>query len=174
MNNKAEIVIVGGSKFDLGKLMPAANLLESFGIGFHLKLLELHKNPSALQEFVEFVNKYELKVIIAGNSGAAHLPGMLAAAIPLPVIGVPIKSENSIDGLDAIYSILQMPEGVPVATMGLNNAYNAALFAIQILAIKHNSYYDVISAYKEKLKTSAIDENNKLQALGHNLYFKSE
>ncbi len=170
----AEIIIVAGSLFDLERLRPAADLLERFGIAFQVKLLEIHKNPESAKPFIEEVHKTSVKVIIAGSSGAAHLPGVLASYTHLPVIGVPIKAPNSIDGLDAIYSILQMPEGVPVATMGLNNAYNAALFAVQILGCKHESYLEVVEAFKQKMKKETVSQDSKLQALGYKLILQEK
>ncbi len=169
-----EIVIVAGSLFDLEKLRPAAELLERFGIAFRIKLLEIHKNPRSAGNFIEEIHKTPIKVIIAGSSGAAHLPGVLASYTHLPVIGVPIKAPNSIDGLDAIYSILQMPDGVPVATMGLNNAYNAALFAVQILGCKHESYLEIVEAYKQKMQKETLNDDNKLQALGYKLILQEK
>ena len=164
--NRPEIAIVSGSTYDLLYMHEAPKLLDTFGLPYLMEIVEVHKNPQSIVRFIEKIHDVGIKVIIAGSSGAAHLPGMLAAYTPLPVIGVPIKAEHSIDGLDAIYSILQMPEGIPVATMGLNNAYNAALFALQILGCREKSYWELVAAYKKRLEEEADTSNNKLQALG--------
>ncbi len=166
-DDKKEICIVAGSLFDLQCMAEAAETLEVFGVEYDMYIVEIHKHPEAFVEFVKQVEEQDYKVLIAGASAAAHLPGMLAAYVRIPVIGVPIKAEYSIDGLDAIYSILQMPKGIPVATMGLNNATNAAIFALQILGLAHEGYLELVQAYKKKLKEEAHQSQNKLQALGY-------
>jgi 5-(carboxyamino)imidazole ribonucleotide mutase len=161
-----EIAIIVASNYDLTVMQEAANLLDRFGVPYEFEILNLHKDPERLIAYINHVHKGKIQVLIAGASGAAHLPGMLAAATPLPVIGVPIKNEDSIDGLDAIYSMLQMPKGVPVATMALNNAENAALLALQILGCKHPSYQQLVHAFKRKHREEAEAEDKKLKTQG--------
>lgn len=165
-----EIAIVAATEFDLMVMRDAAKALDRFGVPYNFKLLEVHRNPDSIKAFAENAHKEGLCAIIAGASGAAHLPGMVAAYSPLPVIGVPIKAVHSIDGLDAIYSILQMPVGVPVATMALNGARNAAFYALQILACKHPSYMQLVSAAKNKERDEAQAQADKLADLGAEEY----
>lgn len=155
MTPKHEIAIVMGHEFDMLYMQEATKVLDQFGVNYEVDILFTHQDPERMITFAKTAQTRGLKVIIAGASGAAHLPGIIAAYTSLPVIGVPIKSENSIDGLDAIYSMLQMPQGVPVATMSLNGAKNAALFALQILGSSHQSYQELVTAYKKKLKDEA-------------------
>jgi len=164
---KAEILIVAGTLYDLKWLSEGIDVLTTFGVPFDIEIADIHRSPERLQEILEKITRNRIKVVIAGASGAAHLPGMIAAHTPIPVIGVPIKAPNSIDGLDAIYSILQMPDGVPVATMALNSSRNAAIFALQILGIHHESYMELLSADKTKIKNEAIQLSNKVKALGY-------
>src|SRR6476620_10407167 len=136
MNNKQETPLVGiimGSDSDLPVMKAAADILQFFEVPFELTVVSAHRTPQRMLEYAETAASRGLKLIIAGAGGAAHLPGMVAAITPLPVIGVPIKSSNSIDGWDSILSILQMPNGVPVATVALNAAKNAGILAAKIL-----------------------------------------
>ncbi len=167
MTSKPEIAIVMGHEQDMTIMQDAAKTLDQFGVPFDIEILFTHQDPERLVAFAKSALSRKLKVIIAGASGAAHLPGMIAAFTPLPVIGVPIKAEYSIDGLDAIYSILQMPAGVPVATMSLNGAKNAALFALQILGCSHDSYFELVSAYKNKIKGDASRQATNLTTWGY-------
>jgi phosphoribosylaminoimidazole carboxylase PurE protein len=160
-----EIAIVMAHESDMGVMKDAAQLLDQFGVPYELDILATHTNPDRMVKYAKSAQERGLKVIIAGAGGAAHLPGMFAAYTPLPVIGVPLKMEHSIDGLDAIYSMLQMPQGVPVATMALNCAANAALFALQILGCQHDSYLQLVHHFKknqlnlaEKVAEKAIRE----------------
>jgi 5-(carboxyamino)imidazole ribonucleotide mutase len=139
--------------------------LKEFEVPYEMTIVSAHRTPARLYEFSETAHKRGIKVIIAGAGGAAHLPGMVAAISPLPVIGVPVKSSNSIDGWDSVLSILQMPGGVPVATVALNGAKNAGLLAVQILSTGNEQLLEKYSAYKQKLhedvlkKLPGFDEN---------------
>ena len=146
--------IIMGSQSDLKVMQPAADILKSFNIPFELTIVSAHRTPHRMFEYAENTRKKGLKVIIAGAGGAAHLPGMVAAITTLPVIGVPVKSSNSIDGWDSVLSILQMPTGVPVATVALNGAANAGLLAAQILSISH----PVIAASLEQHRETQKDK----------------
>lgn len=170
--DKAEILIVAATLYDLKFLVEATEVLTTFGIPYEIEVADIHRSPERLNDIIDKIHKNKIKVVIAGASGAAHLPGMIASLTPIPVIGVPIKAPNSIDGLDAIYSILQMPEGVPVATMALNNARNAAIFAMQILGIHYQSYQELLTAYKLRIKEEALHLSDKVKALGHEVVLK--
>ncbi|HIP28893.1 MAG TPA: 5-(carboxyamino)imidazole ribonucleotide mutase [Sulfurovum sp.] len=146
------VSIVMGSDSDLPIMQEAAKMLEEFGVGYELDVVSAHRTPEKLFEFSKNAHKRGIKVIIAGAGGAAHLPGMVASMSPLPIIGVPIKSSNSIDGWDSILSILQMPGGVPVATVALNGAKNAGILAAQIVGAGSKEVQDTIVAYKEELR----------------------
>jgi 5-(carboxyamino)imidazole ribonucleotide mutase len=169
----SEIVIAMSGVFDMRVMKDAAKVLDQFGIPYIIDILDIHRNPQCIPEFCTRSEKNGICVVVAGASGAAHLPGMIAAHTAIPVVGVPIKAIHSIDGLDAIYSILQMPIGVPVATMALNSAKNAALFALQILALKHQSYSQLVTAYKEKQRQEAISISNNLEKLGYEQFLES-
>lgn len=157
------ISIVMGSDSDLPVMKQAAEILEQFGIGYEIDIVSAHRTPDKLYEFALNAHKRGILAIIAGAGGAAHLPGMIAAISPLPVIGVPIKSSNSIDGWDSVLSILQMPGGVPVATVALNGAKNAGILAAQIVSAKDNSVRNRIIEYKKELKELVITKSNKLK-----------
>lgn len=153
MNSKIiKIGIIMGSKSDLPVMQAAGDILSEFGIGFEMSIVSAHRTPERMFAYAKQAASRGLKVIIAGAGGAAHLPGMVASITHLPVIGVPIKSSNSIDGWDSILSILQMPNGVPVATVALNAAENAGLLAAQILATCDNELSTSILIFKESLK----------------------
>jgi 5-(carboxyamino)imidazole ribonucleotide mutase len=170
---KAEIAIVMASKHDLRVMMQAAAILDRFGVQYHIEIISTHRSPDRMVEFSKTAQAKGFKVVIAGAGGAAHLPGMIAAYTPLPVIGVPIKTETSIDGLDAIYSMLQMPNGVPVATMALDNAPNAAIFALQILGCSHPSYLELVNAFKTKQKQDADRTSQMMQEQGYEKFAES-
>jgi 5-(carboxyamino)imidazole ribonucleotide mutase len=140
----------------------AAEILDKFGIGYEIDIVSAHRTPEKLYEFASNAHSRGIVVIIAGAGGAAHLPGMVAAISPLPVIGVPIKSSNSIDGWDSVLSILQMPGGVPVATVALNGAKNAGILAAQIVSAMDNSIQTKIIRYKQELKEQVITKSNNL------------
>lgn len=158
---RKSVSIVMGSDSDLPVMQQAAEMLEKFGIGCEIDIVSAHRTPDKLFEFASNAHLRGIDVIIAGAGGAAHLPGMVAAISPLPVIGVPIKSSNSIDGWDSVLSILQMPGGVPVATVALNGAKNAGILAAQILSAKDNTIRNKIIQYKlemnEQVKARASE-----------------
>jgi 5-(carboxyamino)imidazole ribonucleotide mutase len=159
---KKLVSIVMGSDSDLPVMKQAAEMLEQFGIGYEIDIVSAHRTPEKLFEFASNAHQRGIEVIIAGAGGAAHLPGMVAAISPLPVIGVPIKSSNSIDGWDSVLSILQMPGGVPVATVALNGAKNAGILSAQIISVSDHDVREKIIAYKAGLKEKV---NNKAKNL---------
>lgn len=157
-----QVGIIMGSKSDLPVMQKAIDILKEFGVGSDVKIVSAHRTPEVMFEFAKNAKKNGIKVIIAGAGGAAHLPGMVASISTLPIIGVPIKSRNSIDGWDSILSILQMPEGVPVATVALNGASNAGIIAAQILGIEDAEISKKLTQYKENLKEKVIKTNKEL------------
>lgn len=150
------ISIVMGSDSDWPVMQQAAEILENMEIEYEVDIVSAHRTPEKLFEFAANAHGRGVGVIIAGAGGAAHLPGMIAAISPLPVIGVPIKSSNSVDGWDSILSILQMPGGVPVATVALNGAKNAGILAAQILSVADSGVQERILKYKQELKEQVI------------------
>lgn len=144
--------IIMGSKSDLHIMQDAADIFAAFGVEFEMTVVSAHRTPERMFEYARNAASRGIKVIIAGAGGAAHLPGMVASITTLPVIGVPVKSSNSIDGWDSILSILQMPNGIPVATVALNAAKNAGLLAVQILATADASLTLKMQAYKDELR----------------------
>jgi len=159
---KPVVSIIMGSDSDLPVMEEAAKILAGFGIPYEITIVSAHRTPRRLFEFSEQAHGRGIEVIIAGAGGAAHLPGMVASISPLPVIGVPVKSSNSIDGWDSILSILQMPGGVPVATVALNGAKNAGLLAAQILSVKDKEVRDKMIAYKASLSEDVMRKIEKL------------
>src|SRR5210317_1079641 len=155
---KPIVSIVMGSDSDLSVMNDAAQILEKFEVPFEISIVSAHRTPKRLVDFSENAHKRGVEVIIAGAGGAAHLPGMVAAISPLPVIGVPIKSSNSIDGWDSVLSILQMPGGVPVATVALNGAKNAGILAAQILSVHDSSIQDQVINYKNDLNRQVMEK----------------
>jgi 5-(carboxyamino)imidazole ribonucleotide mutase len=153
---QAQVGIIMGSESDLKIMEEAAKILEQFEIPFEMTVVSAHRTPERMVDYAKTAHKKGLKVIIAGAGGAAHLPGMVASCTPLPVIGVPVKSSNSIDGWDSILSILQMPNGVPVATVALNAAQNAGILAAQIIASSNPPLLEKIIAFKEQLKSKVL------------------
>ena len=149
-----------GSDSDMRIMKAAGEVLEEFGIQYEFKIVSAHRTPEMMFDYGKNAREKGIKVIIAGAGGAAHLPGMIASLTTLPVIGVPVKSSNSIDGWDSVLSILQMPGGVPVATVALDGAKNAGILAAQILGVSDESIAKKLEVYKEGLK-SKVDEMNK-------------
>ena len=149
-----------GSKSDLPIMQNAIDILNELGIEADVKIVSAHRTPDQMFDYAKSAINKGIKVIIAGAGGAAHLPGMVASITTLPVIGVPIKSSNSIDGWDSVLSILQMPNGVPVATVALNGAQNAGILAAQILGTENNKIQKNLISYKLKLKEK-VDQSNK-------------
>jgi 5-(carboxyamino)imidazole ribonucleotide mutase len=158
-----KVAIIMGSISDMPVMQEAIDILKEFDIETEVDIVSAHRTPEKLFDFSKNAHSRGISVIIAGAGGAAHLPGMVAAMSPLPVIGVPVKSSNSIDGWDSILSILQMPGGVPVATVALNGAKNAGILAAQIIGSHNNSVLDKIILYKEGLKESVIKASEGLQ-----------
>lgn len=155
--------IIMGSQSDLKVMEPAAEILEVLGVPFELTIVSAHRTPHRMFEYAETARKKGLKVIIAGAGGAAHLPGMVASLTTLPVIGVPVRSGNSIDGWDSVLSILQMPGGVPVATVALNGAQNAGLLAAQILGTASIPISDRLEKYRISLKEKVMRSVEELR-----------
>ncbi len=165
-SSPALIAIVMGSTSDLEIMRQAAEVLESFGVAYELHVLSAHRTPDRMTTYAKDAASRGLRVLIAGAGGAAHLPGMLAASTPLPIIGVPVRSSNSIDGWDSLLSILQMPMGVPVATVAVNGAANAGLLAVQILATSNPTLFTAMQAYKQKMHDDITAKDHELQAKG--------
>ena len=158
-----KVAIVMGSKSDLPVMQEAIDMLQGFDIETEVDIVSAHRTPEKLVDFSQNAHLRGISVIIAGAGGAAHLPGMVAAMSPLPVIGVPVKSSNSIDGWDSILSILQMPGGVPVATVALNGAKNAGILAAQIIGCHDKCVLDKIVLYKEGLKAAVLQASAELK-----------
>lgn len=166
------VSIIMGSDSDLPVMRQAADVLRLFDIPFEVTIVSAHRTPERMFAFAKQAHLRGVKVIIAGAGGAAHLPGMVAALSPLPVIGVPIKSSNSIDGWDSILSILQMPNGVPVATVALNAAKNAGILAAQILSTADPALLNKVQAYKKELADGVDAKRQALEAEGFEEYLK--
>ncbi len=158
-----QVGIIMGSNSDLPIMQGAIDILKQFNVKVEVDIVSAHRTPEKLFDYAKNAHKKGLKVIIAGAGGAAHLPGMVASMSPLPVIGVPIKSRNSIDGWDSVLSILQMPSGVPVATVALDGATNAGILAAQIIGASDNSVQERVIAYKESLKEKVINASKELK-----------
>jgi 5-(carboxyamino)imidazole ribonucleotide mutase len=158
--------IIMGSDSDLNIMQAAADILNFFKIPYELTVVSAHRTPQRMVQYAQTAKARRLKVIIAGAGGAAHLPGMVASLTTLPVIGVPVKSSNSIDGWDSILSILQMPNGVPVATVALNAAKNAGILAAQIIGASDDAVSEKLAAYKQQLNNEVDEKIRNLQAAG--------
>lgn len=152
-----------GSKSDLSVMKEAAAFLDKVGVAYEITVVSAHRTPDRMFEYSKTAIKRGLKVIIAGAGGAAHLPGMVASLTPLPVIGVPIKSSNSIDGWDSVLSILQMPNGVPVATVALNAAQNAGILAAQIIGTSDKKVQKKLSDFKEELREKVMGSMEEVE-----------
>ena len=156
--------IIMGSESDIKTMQQAADMLSSFGVTYSIDIVSAHRTPDLMRDYASSARQRGIRVIIAGAGGAAHLPGMVAAYTTLPVIGVPIKSSNSIDGWDSILSILQMPTGVPVATVALDAGKNAGILAVQILACGNQDLAILLDNYKEKLKQDVENMNANIKS----------
>jgi len=167
------VSVIMGSDSDLPIMKEALDVLNDFGVGNEVLVLSAHRTFEATREYVMSAENKGIKVIIAGAGGSAHLPGVIAAMFPLPVIGVPIKTK-SLDGLDSLLSIVQMPPGIPVATVGINGAKNAGLLAVQILSISDQTLAKKLSDYKTKQKDSVLAKTEKLKTLGYKKYLHSQ
>jgi 5-(carboxyamino)imidazole ribonucleotide mutase len=170
--NKNENPVVGiimGSDSDLPVMQEAAKILDAFGISYELTIVSAHRTPARLVEYARTAESHGLKVIIAGAGGSAHLPGMTASDTSLPVIGVPIK-DSSTQGIASLWSIVQMPPGIPVATVGINAAKNAGILAATILGVSDDTVRAKITAYKESLKTEVEEKAEKIENIGFSDY----
>ncbi|HQQ94550.1 MAG TPA: 5-(carboxyamino)imidazole ribonucleotide mutase [Bacteroidia bacterium] len=159
----AKIGIIMGSASDLQVMQAAADILKEFGIAYEIDIVSAHRTPGKMFEYARKAHEKGLQVIIAGAGGAAHLPGMVASLSPLPVIGVPVKSSNSIDGWDSLLSIVQMPNGVPVATVAVNAAQNAGILAAQILAASDKALLNKVIAFKKSLEDKVMKASDDLK-----------
>jgi 5-(carboxyamino)imidazole ribonucleotide mutase len=159
----SKVAIIMGSTSDLHVMQDAVDILKGFDIEVEVDIVSAHRTPDKLFDYGKNAHQRGINVIIAGAGGAAHLPGMIASLSPLPVIGVPVKSSNSIDGWDSVLSILQMPEGVPVATVALNGAKNAGILAAQIIGAADKCVLDKVLAYKEGLKIKVEEGAKKVR-----------
>ena len=163
-----KVSIIMGSTSDMKVMEQAAQFLDEMEIPFEINALSAHRVPDLVAEFANNAHKRGIKVIIAAAGGAAHLPGVIAASTPLPVIGVPIKSSNSMDGWDSVLSILQMPAGIPVATVALDGAKNAAILAMQILAVGDNELFSKFEKFKQDLASKIAKANKDLAQIKYN------
>lgn len=166
-----EIAILMGSDSDLPTMQAAIAICDDFNITPHIEIMSAHRTPQRMVEFAQAAHTQGIKVIIAGAGGAAHLPGMVAALSPLPVIGVPVASRH-LRGLDSLYSIVQMPGGIPVATVAIGNAKNAGLLAIQILATHRPDLLDQVIAYRQSLTKMVKDKQDQLANSGYQKYLE--
>ena len=153
-----------GSKSDLPTMQAAADILKEFGIEYEIDIVSAHRTPEKMFEYAKKAHVRGLQVIIAGAGGAAHLPGMVASLTPLPVIGVPVKSSNSIDGWDSLLSIVQMPNGVPVATVAVNASQNAGILAAQIIGASDKNILEKMITFKETLKEKVIEASDAMKS----------
>lgn len=172
-NNNPTVGIIMGSDSDLPVMQDAAKKLEEFGIPYELTIVSAHRTPDRMYEFAKTASEKGIKVIIAGAGGSAHLPGMVASLTPLPVIGVPIKTKN-MDGLDSLLSIVQMPAGIPVATVAINGAKNAGLLAARIIGSSDKSILTKVTDYQNRIKNEVMDKIEKLESVGFKNYLKDK
>lgn len=162
MSDKVQVGIIMGSDSDLEIMKEASKILDEFGIKSEMRIISAHRSPNVLAEYASTAVERGLKVIIAGAGAAAHLPGVTAAFTPIPVIGVPIKSK-SLEGLDSLLSIVQMPAGIPVATVAINGSKNAGILAVQILGSANIEIQNKIITYKQKLSEDSMKKNEQLK-----------
>lgn len=170
---KPQIGIIMGSDSDLPVMSEAAKVLDQLSLPYELSIVSAHRTPDKMYEYAKTAVERGIKVIIAGAGGAAHLPGMTASLTPLPVIGVPIKT-STLSGLDSLYSICQMPPGIPVATVAINGAKNAGILAAQIIGTSDNQVLERISAYKEELRQMVEGKTNQLENIGYAKYLEDQ
>ena len=163
------IGIIMGSDSDLPTMKAAIAVCEEFGVSYEVKIVSAHRTPERMVNYAQTADTRGLKVIIAGAGGAAHLPGMVASLTPLPVIGVPVPTRN-LQGIDSLYSIVQMPRGIPVATVAIGNAQNAGLLAIQILGSHNRELLQKVKEYRQKLAQMVLDKQEQLDDLGYQKY----
>jgi 5-(carboxyamino)imidazole ribonucleotide mutase len=167
---RPNVGIIMGSDSDLPVLKEAANILEEFGVAYELTIVSAHRTPERLFNYAKGAESRGLDVIIAGAGGAAHLPGMIAAITPCPVIGVPVKT-SALQGLDSLLSIVQMPGGVPVATVAINNAKNAGILAAQIIGVKNPEIRNQVKQYKAGLEKTVSEKAQHLEEVGYRAFF---
>jgi 5-(carboxyamino)imidazole ribonucleotide mutase len=167
-----QIGIIMGSDSDLPTMQEAIAVCEEFDLAVEVAIVSAHRTPERMVEYAKSAHQDGLKVIIAGAGGAAHLPGMVAALTPLPVIGVPIPSRH-LQGLDSLYSIVQMPAGIPVATVAIGNAKNAGLLAVQILATHQPDLLTKVQQYRQALATTVMEKQAKLEQMGYQKYLSN-
>lgn len=171
MNNQPQVSIIMGSDSDLPTMQGAIAICQQFNIPHEVAIISAHRTPERMVEFAKTAHTRGIQVIIAGAGGAAHLPGMVAALSPLPVIGVPVATRQ-LSGVDSLYSIVQMPKGIPVATVAIGNADNAGLLAVQILASHNPELLEEVIAYRTSLKDMVMEKQEKLEALGSEKYLQ--
>jgi len=167
-----QIGIIMGSDSDLPTMQEAIAVCEEFALAVEVAIVSAHRTPERMVEYAKSAHQRKLKVIIAGAGGAAHLPGMVAALTPLPVIGVPVPSRH-LQGLDSLYSIVQMPAGIPVATVAIGNAKNAGLLAVQILATHQPDLLTKVQQYRQALATTVMEKQAKLEQMGYQKYLSN-
>lgn len=167
----AKVGILMGSDSDLGVMSKAAEILEEFGIDYEMTIISAHRMPDVFYDYATKAEEKGIKVIIAGAGGAAHLPGMAAAIFPMPVVGVPIHTK-SLGGVDSLYSIVQMPSGIPVATVAIDGGTNAGLMAAKILAVSDDELLKKLKDYKAGLKDKVMKKAQKLEKQGYKEYMK--
>ena len=163
--------IVMGSDSDMPVMSKAADMLEKFGIEYEMKIISAHREPDVFFEYAKTAEEKGFKVIIAGAGKAAHLPGMCAAIFPLPVIGIPMKTSD-LGGVDSLYSIVQMPSGIPVATVAINGGANAGILAAKILATSDDEILERLKKYSEDLKDQVVEKDARLQEVGYKAYME--
>lgn len=169
---KFDVAIIMGSDSDLPIMKDAASFLDDMGISYEMKILSVHRTPEKAMEYAELLKENCVKVIIAGAGGAAHLPGVFAALVPtVPVIGIPIHTKT-LSGVDSLYSIVQMPSGIPVATVAINGAKNAGILASSIIAVGNEDIKAKLADYKASLKDAVTKKDEKLQNLGYKAYIE--
>lgn len=167
----AKVGIVMGSDSDMKVMSKAADMLEKLGVDYEMTIISAHREPDVFYDYAKSAEEKGFKVIIAGAGMAAHLPGMCAAIFPMPVIGIPMSSKN-LDGVDALYSIVQMPPGIPVATVAIDGGVNAAILAAKILAASDAELLERLKAYTQEMKETVQAKAEKLEQLGHKEYLK--
>jgi 5-(carboxyamino)imidazole ribonucleotide mutase len=172
-NGKPLVGIIMGSDSDLPTMKDAIAVCEEFGVPCEVAIVSAHRTPERMVKYAQEAHQRDLKVIIAGAGGAAHLPGMVAALTPLPVIGVPVPSRH-LQGVDSLYSIVQMPAGIPVATVAIGNAKNAGLLAVQILASHQPQLLEKVQQYRQNLAQSVMDKQAQLDELGYQQYLANQ
>lgn len=171
MKKDIDVAIIMGSDSDLPIMKDAAKFLDDMKISYEITVLSVHRCPNEAFEYANELKERNVKVIIAGAGGAAHLPGIFAAIVPVPVIGVPIHSKT-LNGIDSLYSIVQMPSGIPVATVAINGAKNAAILASSMLGIGNEELKNKLVNYKASMKNTVLEKNTKLQKIGYEEYLK--